>query len=46
MVKNPTITETIKLNRFCWFGYVQRVEDNRLPKKSIIYEFGSNKSER
>ena len=31
MVKNPTITDTIRLNRFCWFGHVQRMEDNRLP---------------
>jgi hypothetical protein len=24
--KNPTIIETIRLNRLCWFGHVQRVE--------------------
>jgi hypothetical protein len=23
MVKKPTITETIRLYRLCWFGYVQ-----------------------
>ena len=33
MVKKPTITETIRLNRLCWFGYVQRMEENRIPKK-------------
>jgi hypothetical protein len=22
MVKNPAITETIRLNRLCWFGHV------------------------
>jgi len=23
MVKKPTITETVRLNRLCWFGHVQ-----------------------
>ena len=36
MVKKPTITETIRLNRLHWFGHVQRMEENRIPKKSII----------
>ena len=43
-VKKPTIIETIRLNRLRWFGHVQRMEENRIPK-SIIYEFG-NKIER
>ena len=30
--KKPTITETISLNRLCWFGHVQRMEENRIPK--------------
>jgi hypothetical protein len=46
MVKKLTITETIRLNGLCWFGHVQRMEENRIPKKSIIYEFGNNKAER
>jgi len=46
MVKKPTITETIRLNRLHWFGQVQRMEENRIPPKNIIYEFGSNKAER
>jgi hypothetical protein len=25
-VKRPTIIETIRLNRLCWFGHVQRME--------------------
>jgi hypothetical protein len=33
MVKKPTTTETIRLNRLCWFGDVQRMEENRIPKK-------------
>jgi hypothetical protein len=33
LFKKPTITETIRLNRLRWFGYVQRMEENRIPKK-------------
>jgi hypothetical protein len=36
MVKKPTITETIRLNRLCWFGHVQRMEENRIPKR-VLY---------
>jgi hypothetical protein len=45
IVKKPTITETIRLNRLRWFGHVQRMDENRIPK-SIEYEFGNNKAER
>jgi hypothetical protein len=45
VVKNHTITETIRLNRLRWFGHVERVEENRIPNKSIIYEFGNSKAE-
>jgi hypothetical protein len=30
VVKTPTITETVRLYRLCWFGDVQRVEGNRI----------------
>jgi len=36
MVKKPTIIETIRLNRLCWFGNVQRVEENRIPER-VLY---------
>jgi hypothetical protein len=38
MVKKPTITETIRLNRLRWSGYVQRMEENRIPKK-VLYVY-------
>jgi hypothetical protein len=34
-LKKPTITETIRLHRLCWFGHVQRMEENRIPKKVL-----------
>jgi len=36
IVKNRTITETVRLNRLCWFGHVQRMEENRIPKR-VLY---------
>jgi hypothetical protein len=36
IVKNPTITETIRLHRLRWFGHVQRMEENRIPKR-VLY---------
>ena len=44
MVKKPTTAETIRLNRLCWFGHVQRMEENGIYK--IMCEFGNNKAER
>jgi hypothetical protein len=32
-VKKPTIIETIKLNILHWLGHVQRMEENRIPKR-------------
>jgi len=35
VVKKPTITETVRLCRLCMFGHVQRMEENRIPKKLL-----------
>ena len=35
-VKKPTIIETVRLNRLHWFGHVQRMEENRIPKR-VLY---------
>jgi hypothetical protein len=41
IVKKPTIIETIRLNRFRWFGHVQRMEDNRIPKRVLNMNLGT-----
>jgi hypothetical protein len=35
LLKNPTITEPIRLHTLCWFGHVQRMEENIVPKKVL-----------
>jgi hypothetical protein len=33
IVEKPTITESVSLKRLLWFGHVQRMEENRIPKR-------------
>jgi hypothetical protein len=42
-VKKPTITETIRLHRLCWFGHVQRMEEHRIPKRVFYMNFESTR---
>jgi hypothetical protein len=28
---------TVKLNRLCWFGHVQGLEENIIPKRVLLY---------
>ena len=35
-VKKPTTTDTIRLNKLRWFGHVQRMEENGIPKR-VLY---------
>jgi hypothetical protein len=39
--KNPTITQTIRLHRLCWFGHVQRMKENTIPKYLSIRFYNS-----
>jgi hypothetical protein len=39
-VRKPTIAETIRLNRLRWFGHVQRMEENRIPKRVLYMNMG------
>jgi len=41
VVKKPAITETIRLNRLHWFGHVQRMEENRIPKRVLYMNLGT-----
>jgi len=35
-VKNPTVIQTIRLCRLRWFGHVQRMEGNIIPRR-VLY---------
>ena len=39
-VKKLTIIETIRLNRLRWFGHVQRMKENRIPKRVLYMNLG------
>ena len=41
VLKKPTITETIRLNRLRWFGHVQKMEENRIPKRVLYMNLGT-----
>jgi hypothetical protein len=43
VVKKPTVIETIRLNRLCWFGHVQRVEGNGIPKRVLYMNLGTKR---
>jgi hypothetical protein len=43
MVKNPTITETIRIHRLRWFGHVQRMEENRTHKRVLSMKCNKTK---
>jgi hypothetical protein len=40
-VTKPTIIKTIRLNRLGWFGHVQRLEENRIPKRELNTNLGT-----
>jgi len=42
-VKKPTTIETIRLNRLHWFEHVQRMEENRIPKRVLYMNLGTTR---
>jgi hypothetical protein len=44
IVKKPTIAETIRLHRLRWFEHVQRMEENRIPKRVLYMNLESTRS--
>jgi len=42
-VKKPTVIQTIRLNRLCWFGHVQRMEENRIFKRVLYINLGTTR---
>ena len=42
-VKKPAIKKTIRLNRLHWFGHVQRMEKNRIPKRILYMNLGTTR---
>ena len=42
-VTKPTIIETIRLNTLRWFGHVQRMEENRIPKRVLYMNLGTTR---
>jgi hypothetical protein len=42
-VKKPIIIETIRLNRLRWFGHVQRMEENRIPRRVLYMNLGTTR---
>jgi hypothetical protein len=43
IVKKPTITEIIGLHRLRWFGHVQRMEENIIPKRVLYMNLESKR---
>jgi hypothetical protein len=43
IVIKPPITETIRLHILCWFGHVQRMEENRIPKRVFYMNLESTR---
>jgi hypothetical protein len=42
-LKKPTITEKTRLNRLGWFRHVERMEENRIPKKVLYMNLGTKR---
>jgi len=40
-VKKPSTIEKVRLNRLRWFGHVQRMDENRTPKRVLYMNLGT-----
>jgi hypothetical protein len=43
MVKKPTIAETVRIHILCWFGQVQRMQENGINKKVLYVNFDTTR---
>ena len=43
VLKKPTVIETMKLNRLRWFGHVQIMGENRIPKRVLYMNLGTTR---
>ena len=41
--KKSTIIEPVRLNILHWFGHVQRMEENRIPKRVLYVNLGTTR---
>jgi hypothetical protein len=46
LLKKLTITKTITLHRVHWFGHVQKMEENRIPKRGLYMNLETRMSGR
>jgi hypothetical protein len=42
-VEKPTIIETVRLNKLCWFGHVLRKEENSIPRRVLYMNLGTTR---
>ena len=43
VIKKTIITETVRLNGLRWFGHVQRMEENSIPRRVFFVNLATTK---
>ena len=43
LLEKPTVIEIVRVNRLCWFGHEQRMEENRIPKRVLYMNLGTTR---